>query len=103
MLRILENACPQEIVNILLGLLNANASSSNPSQKNIYLIIKCLTRVVTNYATSITERRTEEFLFLLNQYLNVICLEFPLEEFNPVGDKLKPEENVLKALKSILT
>ena len=42
-------------------------------------------------------------MLLLNEYLNIIGLGFPLEEFNPVGDRLKPEENVLKALKSILT
>lgn len=51
MLRILENACPQETVNILLRLLNFHSMGSSPSQKTIYLIIKCLTRVATNYMT----------------------------------------------------
>jgi hypothetical protein len=42
-------------------------------------------------------------LALLNEYLNIINLGFPLEEFNPMGEKLKPEENVLRSLKNILT
>ena len=78
-------------------------SSPNQSQRDVYLIIKCLTRMVSNYVTDINDRRTEEFLILLNEYLNIINLGFPLENFNPIGDRLKHEESILKALKSILT
>lgn len=78
-------------------------SSPNQSQRDVYLIIKCLTRMVSNYVTDINDRRTEEFLILLNEYLNIVNLGFPLENFNPIGDRLKHEESILKALKSILT
>ena len=77
-------------------------SAPNQSQRDVYLIIKCLTRMVSNYVTDINDRRTEEFLVLLNEYLNIINLGFPLENFNPIGDRLKHEESILKALKSIL-
>ena len=59
--------------------------------------------MVSNYVTDINDRRTEEFLILLNEYLNIVNLGFPLENFNPIGDRLKHEESILKALKSILT
>lgn len=62
MLRILENACPQEIVNILLNLLNSQLQMHPVSQKTISLIIKCLSRVSTNYGLDINPQRTREFI-----------------------------------------
>ena len=50
MLRILENACPQDAINILLRLLVYHSSQQYPSQKTTSLIIKCLSRVANNYA-----------------------------------------------------
>lgn len=55
MLRILENACPQETVNVLLRLLNAHVPQQFPSQKTISLIIKCMARVNKDYSTEITD------------------------------------------------
>lgn len=59
MLRILENACPQEIVNILLNILNKQLQSVQVSQKTISLVIKCLSRVAGNYAMDINPQRTK--------------------------------------------
>ena len=78
MLRILENACPQDTANILLRLLNLHNSVQNPSQKTIYLIIKCLTRVGPNYTNDLTDSKSEEFLTSFNEYLNIINLGYPL-------------------------
>jgi hypothetical protein len=49
--------------------------------------------------TQIQQNHTDEFLPLFNEYLNLLELNFSLEDFNPAGEKLKPEENAIKALK----
>jgi hypothetical protein len=59
MLRILENACPQEVINILLNLLNKQLQMPQSSQKTISLVTKCLGRVATNYAMDINPQRTK--------------------------------------------
>ena len=104
MLRILENACPQETVNILLRMLNHHASMQCISQKTISLIIKCLSRVANNYLIDVGEDRTKEFISLCVEYFHIINLQFGLEMFNPPPEeKLKPEETIIKSLKNILT
>ena len=59
MLRILENTCPQETVNILLKMLNYHSSMQFVSQKTTSLIIKCLSRVANNYSMDISDERTK--------------------------------------------
>lgn len=59
MLRILENACPQEVVNILLNILNKQLQMPQISQKTISLIIKCLGRVSNSYSLDINPQRTK--------------------------------------------
>lgn len=78
MLRILENACPQETVNILLRMLNFNANQPNISQKTVSLIIKCMSRVATSYSLDINEQRTQEFMSLTVEYFYIIKLQFHL-------------------------
>ena len=86
MLRILENACPQETVNILLKMLNYHASMQYVSQKTTSLIIKCLSRVASNYSMDIGEDRTREFILLSVEYFHIINLHFGLEQFNPAPE-----------------
>lgn len=50
MLRLLENANQQDIVNTLLELLAIHTQQVHPSQKTISLIVKCLGRVAANFA-----------------------------------------------------
>lgn len=91
MLRILENACPQEIVNILMNLLNKQLGMVQVSQKTISLVIKCMSRVAGNYAVDITPQRTKEFILRAVEYFNVINFQRTLEEFAPSPEeKLKP-------------
>lgn len=59
MLRILENACPQEVINILMNLLNKQLQMPQASQKTISLVTKCLGRVAANYAMDINPQRTK--------------------------------------------
>jgi hypothetical protein len=49
MLRLLENANSQDIVNVLLELLTTQSRAPTPSAKTISLIVKCLGRVIVNY------------------------------------------------------
>lgn len=103
MLRILENACPQEAVNVLLRLLNFYTSQQFPSQKTFSLIIKCLSRVSTSYSQEISDENTAEFFAVASQYFSANMPRVHLHEFNPSPDeRLKPEDNILKTIKAIL-
>jgi hypothetical protein len=59
MLRIIENACPQEIVNVLLNLLNKQLQTQHTSQKTMSLIIKCLGRVAVSCVNDLSAQRTK--------------------------------------------
>ena len=49
MLRYLENANSQDIVNVLLELLSVHIRKDSPSAKTISLIVKCLGRVASHF------------------------------------------------------
>lgn len=49
MLRLLEFANSQDIVNVILELLTVYSRATNPSSKIISLIVKCLGRVAPGF------------------------------------------------------
>jgi hypothetical protein len=55
MLRLLEFANSQDIVNVLLELLTLHSRAANPSTKTISLIVKCLGRVAPGFTKDLKE------------------------------------------------
>jgi hypothetical protein len=89
MLRILENAPAQEATNILLELL-IRTYTHNASQKTSYLIIKCISRISTNFVKECRPDQVKDYLLKVNEYISVSGLETQLEDFNPTNEKLRP-------------
>jgi hypothetical protein len=69
MLRLLENANAQEIVNILIELLAIHSRVQHPSQKTISLIVKCLGRVSSGFCKDLRLEAVKTFLARSNEYL----------------------------------
>lgn len=68
MLRLLEFANPQDIVNVLLELLTVHSRGPNPSTKTISLIVKCLGRVAPGFTKDLNDQSSKKFLIRANEY-----------------------------------
>ena len=90
MLRILEYGPAQNVTGIMFDLLTGQSRSHSPSQKTIYLIIKCISRVAPTYAADCRPDHVREYFIKINDYFDHIGLSLPLENFNPGQEKLKP-------------
>jgi hypothetical protein len=69
MLRILEHANHQDIVNNLLEMLTIHSKVPQPSPKTISLIIKCLGRVSNSFCVGLRFESIKTFLIKANEYL----------------------------------
>lgn len=66
MLRILQNASQQDTTNILLDLLIKNSRTQCFSQKTVYLIIKCISRISTQFANDCRPEHVKDYLIRIN-------------------------------------
>lgn len=82
MLRLLENANQQDIVNTLLELLAIHTQQNHPSQKTISLIVKCLGRVASNFSKELRLDSVKTFILRANDYLAAIQYDTALEQLN---------------------
>jgi hypothetical protein len=82
MLRLLENANPQDIVNTLLELLVIHSQQQCSSPKTISLIVKCLGRVSSNFSKELRLEAVKIFILRANDYLASIQYDTALEQIN---------------------
>jgi hypothetical protein len=83
MLRLLENANPQDIVNTLLELLSIHTQQQHPSPKTISLIVKCLGRVSANFTKELLRlEAVKTFILRSNDYLAATQYDTALEQIN---------------------
>jgi len=107
MLRLLENANSQDIVNVLLELLTNQYKTQIPSPKLTSLIIKCLGRVSAHFTREMRPEATRLFLNRAINYLFTVQYETPLEMLDTqqkesTGQKVRLEDSVANSIKCIL-
>ena len=66
MLRILENGNPQQVVNTLLQIHNEFIKNPPKSNKPVYLIMKCTSRVALNYTSEMRQEGAIDFFISVN-------------------------------------
>ena len=66
------------------------------------MIIKCISRVSTSYSVDCRPAHVKDYFLKINEYVSLTGLKEQIEDFNPPNEKLKPEENLLKAIKGTL-
>lgn len=108
MLRLLENANPQDIVNTLLELLVIHSQQQNQSQKTISLIVKCLGRVAANFAKDLRLEAVKTFILRSNDYLASVQYDTALEQLNLAlreqnRERIRPEDSAANSIKGIIT
>ncbi len=107
MLRLLENANSQDIVNVLLELLTTQSRAATPSAKTISLIVKCLGRVIVNYIRDLRPDATKLFVLRANEYLATVGYDTALEELDIAqreqsGVRIRPDDSAANSIKTIL-
>ena len=79
MLRLLENATPQDTTVVLLRLLTTHSLRTPGSTKTISLVVKCLGRVISNFMKDFKPDSGKRFIKEAVHYLASIEYENALE------------------------